>query len=128
MFNVIHLYGDISSDFGFRTQDNGHRYIAFTVDVVRKAGMPDKDVIQVVAFDDKCDEIRNNCHKGDMVAIQGTLRQRTRPDGSNTYVVYVMQLDILLLDESEPIDYTILPEEPYQPEQPEQYEMSEVQR
>lgn len=94
--NKVVLIGNLTKDPDFMTTPTDVSVVRFTIAVSRRFqnayGERETDFINCVAWRNLADNITKYCHKGDKVAVAGSLQTRTYEanDGSKRYVTEIV--------------------------------------
>ncbi len=94
--NKVFLIGNLTKDPDFMTTPTDVSVVRFTIAVTRRFqnanGERETDFINCVAWRNLADNITKYCHKGDKVAVAGSMQTRTYEanDGSKRYVTEIV--------------------------------------
>lgn len=100
--NNINLIGRLGRDPETKTTPSGSKVVTMSIGVDRRAkDKKETDWIDCTVWGKTADFVEQYCHKGDRVAIQGSLQTRTwtSQDGSNRKAYFV------LVDKVESLDF-----------------------
>lgn len=94
--NNVTLMGNLCDDPNYRTTQSGIATVSFRIAVQRrfrdkKTGQKKADFINVVAWENTAEFVRQYVHKGDFVALHGEIQTRTytAQDGTTRYVTEI---------------------------------------
>lgn len=94
MINTVVLVGRMTKDPDLRRTLQGKAVASFTLAVDRGYDSQDgqsADFIPIVVWGKQAEAVSQYCHKGSLVGVDGSLRQRSyEKDGKNVYVVEVL--------------------------------------
>ena len=100
-YNHATIIGNLCDEPNFQTTQNGISRVNFRVGVQRRfkdtqTGQKVADFINVVAWRNTADFVRQYMHKGDLVVIDGEIQTRSydAQDGSKRYVTEINAEDV----------------------------------
>lgn len=80
MLNAVIIMGRLTADPELRKTQNGTAVSSFTVAVERRFQREQTDFINVVAWKQTAEFVEKYFHKGDMIALRGSIQQRNYED------------------------------------------------
>lgn len=80
MINTVIIMGRLTADPELRETQNGTAVSSFTVAVERRFQREQTDFINVVAWKQTAEFVEKYFHKGDMIALRGSIQQRNYED------------------------------------------------
>lgn len=80
MLNTVIIMGRLTADPELRKTQNGTAVSSFTVAVERRFQREQTDFINVVAWKQTAEFVEKYFHKGDMIALRGSIQQRNYED------------------------------------------------
>lgn len=80
MLNTVIIMGRLAADPELRKTQNGTAVSSFTVAVERRFQREQTDFINVVAWKQTAEFVEKYFHKGDMIALRGSIQQRNYED------------------------------------------------
>ena len=80
MLNTAIIMGRLTADPELRKTQNGTAVSSFTVAVERRFQREQTDFINVVAWKQTAEFVEKYFHKGDMIALRGSIQTRTYED------------------------------------------------
>ena len=80
MINNVVLMGRMTADAVLRTTTSGTSVASFTVAVDRNYKEKQTDFINIVAWKNTAEFVSKHFHKGDMIAIEGSIQTRNYED------------------------------------------------
>lgn len=100
-YNHVTLVGNLCDEPNFMTTTNGISTVKFRIAVQRRfkdknTGQKKADFVNVVAWRNTADFIRQYIHKGDLVVVDGEIQSHTydAQDGTKRYVTEVNADDV----------------------------------
>lgn len=100
-YNRVTLIGNLCDEPNFMITQNGISNVKFRIAVQRRfkdkmTGQKKADYVNVVAWRNTADFIRQYIHKGDLVVVDGELQSRSydAQDGSKRYVTEINAEDV----------------------------------
>ena len=100
-YNHVTLVGNLCDEPNFMTTTNGISTVKFRIAVQRRfkdktTGLKKADFVNVVAWRNTADFIRQYIHKGDLVVVDGEIQSHTydAQDGTKRYVTEVNADDV----------------------------------
>lgn len=94
MLNRVILMGRLAADPELRTTNSGTNVVTFRVGVSRDYNREQTDWINVVAWRQTAEFVKNYFSKGSMIALEGTLQSRQYQDrDGNNRTAYEVQAD-----------------------------------
>ena len=80
MLNTAIIMGRLTADPELRKTQNGTAVSSFTVAVERRFQREQTDFVNVVAWKQTAEFVEKYFHKGDMIALRGSIQQRNYED------------------------------------------------
>lgn len=80
MINNVVLMGRLTADVGLRTTTSGTSVASFTIAVERNYKDKKTDFIDIVAWRNTAEFVSKYFHKGDMIAVEGSIQTRKYED------------------------------------------------
>ena len=117
MLNIVTLAGRIVNDIDLRKSSNDKDYTYITLAVNRtfknSEGVYETDFIDCIVWNKAVQNIKEYCHKGDMVAVKGCLRQIKKIENEKTKSYLQVEADriIFLSSKKSEVKDNDLPEE-----------------
>ena len=95
MYNLVYLIGRLTADPEVNSTEKGKKVSTITLAVQRSYknsdGIYEADFIRCVLWDGIADRIAEYCHKGDLIAVRGTIRNSSYIN-SNDEKKYVTEI------------------------------------
>lgn len=97
--NAIQLVGRLTSDIELRRTNNGTAVVSYTLAVKRPMVKDVTDFLDVVSWNQSAEYLAQYGHKGDVVAVTGTLQPRswTDKEGNKRKTLEVVTTSVELL-------------------------------
>ena len=109
MLNKVILIGRLTKDPELRRTKAGEAVTSFTLAVNRDYKSDETDFISVIMWRKLAENVNEYCHKGSLVAVEGSIRTRSYKDkdGRNVYVTEVLANRVQFLDSKKKDDFGI---------------------
>ena len=109
MKNVVFLIGRLTSDLEIKKSENNKKYGTITLAVQRDYKNSDSiyetDFIRCVLWDVIAKQVKEYCHKGDLVGIKGRIQNRSYEENNETkYITEVIADKISFLTSKKDIE------------------------
>lgn len=98
--NSINLIGNICNDLELKSTNNGKYVCSFNLAVKRPFSKETTDFLPIVCWEKQAETVSKFCHKGDRIAITGTLTSRKYQDkdGNNRTAFDIIAHSVMFLE------------------------------
>lgn len=98
--NSINLIGNICNDLELKSTNNGKHVCSFNLAVKRPFSKETTDFLPIVCWEKQAETVSKFCHKGDRIAITGTLTSRKYQDkdGNNRTAFDIIAHSVMFLE------------------------------
>ena len=93
---VVEISGTIAEEPVYRTTKNDQGMSTFSIKVQRKEPSKAKDFLNIVAWGDQANVVRDSYHEGEKIGVKGHLRKQyyMTQDGTKRYNLQIVAEDI----------------------------------